>query len=1618
MKFKSYLRKGLNKIRKFFSIKRNVVITSLVAILIIVSASIFMNFEIIASRVNTVIHDIKMASVNVDGMEISNILIDKTNGSTIYDSSYVWDATNALDQRNLVYQINYKNNDVSKSYAVGDLEFVVPNLLYEFETLPSYYYNNHNIEISADLSTNTNKTYEWSYRYDEDNHTIVFTNNNVVEANTNFEGSVQISYNFYSVSVINGLDYNIVSKLNNQLTTNTINFKYTANKREYSLEETRNSRIENLDGFPSGYTWVKIDVDLKPTSINVIGAFNTYLEITLPEGAIIYKGSKILEKDSNGKYIVNDSGSPYRDDIPNAGNNMPLEYYPAYRYFYIGYPNDLYKDQEVSYNFKAYGKYYRQIDYVEDRFPYSDEYEYLCELSRNISLSNFNFTYNGNLYYTIKRNLGIDYDNTINGKNGTFFRVLYKAIYTGEVYDAKIGDDVLFYTDNNGVLKKMSDDKYYFTGISIPELYNGNRSYITTDKYDIDLFVRYANTNEYIKYDTYKNGYARSITFKNDEKVVGWYLYFHDLEESLTCDYATSYINSNVTFIINDINMESDIYNFSYIDIYMSDKTTPVNIPDDSSYTNDITKNYIMNYDHETYGRNLQRSFSKSTITNFNNPILIKKGMSAFKNSGNNIWNSTVTLSTSIGIDDGRLYFYQLNDHFKGTQIFDLLPAGMNLASEDIKIYYSPYNVHPETAIKKSDGTYFNDIDEYNDFLNSHLDVKIINNWNNTNRTMIVLTIDLRDEPLDFTRLNYFSGINSYKDYTLYNITYDVSVNKDAIVEYGSTYKNTVGLNRLETVPIDTFDSYEKTASATQNINVASESNQDLTDFVKTNNSNYEREGIVSLDSQYTYKLRARNASNKITNLVIYDSIENYVKQSGEYVLARGSSPTSFKGTFKGVDTSYAESKGYTVKVYYSESEQPGSLSEDTSWKVYSETTNKSKVKSLAFEYLDSNGNKAILPADSLTYVEVIMQSPASVVDDKVTTYNGSWVEWNALDSSDNVIPDVVGINSNIVSVSLPLTLKVKHLIKDTNTELLPEEVYEKQLGDEYTTSMSTEIPSDYIFDSTAGDATSGNITKAYTEVIYYYRTKEPILSSTIDKTGTDTISSRNSKVNYQISYTGSVKDFIGTANITIVDTLPYEIDTAKEYDLNGGTYNASNKTITWNKTITTTSIDEVSDNFNFNISFSYKNIPVSITNITNKVTGTIEANTKTDVKEKTTNTNITEQFKLIVHHYYDGTIKSISKDVVTYHDGGSAYNTTPASVADDYEVITPANSSGIISQEETVVIYYYKRKDPTLNGNITKTGTDAITSFDQKVNYTIEYKTTVGDYLGNVNDVIVDTLPFEIDTTKDYDLNGGTYNASNKTITWNNSFNKTNIASETKTYTYNISFSYKDVNHTTKGIKNDIVGKTILDNKNIEKTSTHTIGINIKGKIIVKYIDIDTEEELHDQIEFENIIYTNKFIPEAINIDKYDLVESPSESSYDYEEGVKTLYYKYRLRKHNIITKVSGNGGTIKGDEEVIEGQDSTKDNIVIKADDSYTIYRIMVNGNVIEIEEGLTEYTLDYFKDVREDKLVVVEFTKRQVANPATGSFTPIIIISTLIIGGISLYLLSKKKLLFRKI
>ena len=231
----------------------------------------------------------------------------------------------------------------------------------------------------------------------------------------------------------------------------------------------------------------------------------------------------------------------------------------------------------------------------------------------------------------------------------------------------------------------------------------------------------------------------------------------------------------------------------------------------------------------------------------------------------------------------------------------------------------------------------------------------------------------------------------------------------------------------------------------------------------------------------------------------------------------------------------------------------------------------------------------------------------------------------------------------------------------------------------------------------------------------------------------------------------------------------------------------------------------------------------------------------------------------VVVHHYIKDTTTPVpSKNGgtvadVTLADGnvGDAYTTTASdNIQQNFQLVTtPANATGTYADTLTEVTYYYDYKTPTLTNQITSTGTESITDESEKVTYTLNYTATVGDYIGKAQVQLVNQLPFEIDTSKTYDLAGGTYDATTKTITWNNieydlnTYTGTSKISEEKT----ISFVYKNLDFSKKEMQGTVTGKTTLltPSKNVSTNTTYKTSYSFTTDVTATKVWSDNNDSL-----------------------------------------------------------------------------------------------------------------------------------------------------------------------------
>ena len=702
---------------------------------------------------------------------------------------------------------------------------------------------------------------------------------------------------------------------------------------------------------------------------------------------------------------------------------------------------------------------------------------------------------------------------------------------------------------------------------------------------------------------------------------------------------------------------------------------------------------------------------------------------------------------------------------------------------------------------------------------------------------------------------------------------------------------------------------YVQYSTNTKTILIANAYNQDIVTYVETNKDPFTSYAAnTSLNTNYTYKLRTRNLNNKITNLVIYDSLEAYEKVDGSFINVAGDK-TTFKGTLVGIDTSYAESKGYNVKTYYSENEQPGKLGVDSSWKVYSTSVNSANVKSLAFEFLDSSNNRAVLPEDTLMYVEVIMKAPAEAPDGAMTTFNASWSEWNAIDDSNNIVTPSIELNSTITGVTLPGIVKTQFLEAGTDKVLSPELTKEYIYGAEYTTSKLATDPDGYIFKEQKGDEPSGNISKANYVVKYYYEKADPKISLDGSITNHLNIPKRTTPITYDINVTASYKYVNDSSTLTIVDKLPYEIDLSKS-SLDGGTYDSTNKTITWTINENIEEFFGEEKEYNKTITVVFKDIPVQNRALKNSLSCNLSLTNSLVAAglETFDQSTIDETYKVYVKYLDNVTREPIEPQMELTKAGGESYSTNEIEI-DGYELVgIPINKNGAVTEEVTNVEYLYRKLVHSISDKIDYINNNtSIANRNTKISYAFGYEITIKDYIGESTITYVNALPYEIDIDNST-FNDGVYDSSTNTITWTDTITTTSTETTIVSFRHNFEIKYKNIPASVRGISNYVNSTLSSNGLTSKKQVSYYTSIEEKYPVTTKYLEYGTDKPVGTedvQYYFGGASYTTT----PKDIDLYELKSTPTNYQGRITSDSTEVIYYYQKKDPVLSSSIDSSG-------------------------------------------------------------------------------------------------------------
>lgn len=266
------------------------------------------------------------------------------------------------------------------------------------------------------------------------------------------------------------------------------------------------------------------------------------------------------------------------------------------------------------------------------------------------------------------------------------------------------------------------------------------------------------------------------------------------------------------------------------------------------------------------------------------------------------------------------------------------------------------------------------------------------------------------------------------------------------------------------------------------------------------------------------------------------------------------------------------------------------------------------------------------------------------------------------------------------------------------------------------------------------------------------------------------------------------------------------------------------------------------------------------------------------------------------------------------------------------------------------------------------KTKNNIITNSNQVVNYEVNYKAKVKNINKDavIETKIIDTLPYEIDLSKSnltYNGINGIYDKDSKTVTWTFTTTADKYYEEyivNKTIKYSVVYTnFEEVSSKEDNtLTNTVIGITSVNNSSLSNgvTAEATVLVEVKGKLIVKYLEKDTNKELLNEKVTTDKVGT-KYSTNAKDIFGY---------TYDSVNGNENG--KYSVNDTTVIYYYTKNNGEVTEIETVKEGPDKVSS---INGTFNYTLKGSTIVRNYVGKATLKVVDTLPYKIDENNSKL-----------------------------------------------
>ena len=369
----------------------------------------------------------------------------------------------------------------------------------------------------------------------------------------------------------------------------------------------------------------------------------------------------------------------------------------------------------------------------------------------------------------------------------------------------------------------------------------------------------------------------------------------------------------------------------------------------------------------------------------------------------------------------------------KSGTFYDLLPLGSTLDSASI-------------IVQNEDGQ---------NLSSSSYTVKTVDNFNGSGRTLV--RVDIKEEASKYKLfLDTVHSWNAISDYgvNVYNpvayktgndtIKDGTADNGGRFAKDGSTPEHQI-IENLANVDPDEPDNWQSGvtkfiyAEEIYDINNLTAATSGLVKKVKAEkDKQYSYETSTNINRPYSYEIRMANSgSTKSKNIVLFDSLENYVTDNG--------SSSDWHGTLNSIDVNQLKSKGVDPVVYISKIDNLSiddhhDLSDASVWEKVTDATDLSTTKAIAIDASKKkDGSDFILNETESLTAYLYMTAPSSTnVEGRVPmAYNNIYMNATIFGGSDKEETHLVHQDYTQIGLKIAGSFNIKKVSENDSSQAI-----------------------------------------------------------------------------------------------------------------------------------------------------------------------------------------------------------------------------------------------------------------------------------------------------------------------------------------------------------------------------------------------------------------------------------------------------------------------------------------------------------------------------------------------------------------------------------------------------